>query len=47
MKEEWGQALPGGPPVWRVVMVAGDLSAEVILDFTDGSVYSSTAGIAN
>ena len=46
-EEEWGQELPGDLPVWRVALVAGELGAEVIIDFTDGSVYNSTAGIAN
>jgi hypothetical protein len=33
--------------VWRVVLENGGLSAEVVLDFVDGSVYSVTQGIAN
>lgn len=44
---EWGGGLAGDLEVWRVVMVAGDLSAEVVIDSTDGSVYSSVVGIAN
>ena len=46
-EEEWGQELPGDLPVWRVALAAGELGAEVIIDFADGSVYSSIAGIAN
>ncbi|MDX6532307.1 MAG: hypothetical protein QOF68_51 [Gaiellales bacterium] len=43
---------PGHPAVEpakapRVVMVLGELSAEVVIDSVDGSVYSSTMGIAN
>ncbi len=45
--EEWGQRLAGDVPVWRVAMEAGELSAEVIIDLMDGSVYSSILGIAN
>jgi hypothetical protein len=44
---EWGRGLSADLPVWRVVMVVGELSAEVVIDFVDGSVYSSTMGIAN
>lgn len=44
---EWGQGLSADLAVWRVVMVAGDLTAEVVIDFGDGSVYSSIIGIAN
>ena len=44
---EWAGGLSAGDPVWRVVMAAGNLSAEVVIDFVDGSVYSSTVGIAN
>ena len=46
-EEEWGQGLPGDLPVWRVALVAGELSADVIIDSKDGSVYSSIVGIAN
>ena len=38
---EWGRGLSADQPVWRVVMVAGEMTAEVILDFLDGSVYGS------
>lgn len=44
---EWGGSLPAHLRVWRVVMVAGELSAEVIIDSTNGSVYGSVIGIAN
>jgi hypothetical protein len=44
---EWGASLPGDLRVWRVVMVAGELSAEVVIDSADGSVYGSVIGIAN
>lgn len=44
---EWGRGLSADRPVWRVVMVAGELSAEVVIDFVDGSVHSSIMGIAN
>ena len=44
---EWGRGLSADRPVWRVVMVAGELSAEVVIDSVDGSVYSSIMGIAN
>ena len=45
--EEWGQELLGDLPMWRVALAAGELGAEVIIDFADGSVYSSIVGIAN
>ena len=32
---------------WRVVVTAGDLSGEVVIDAPDGSVHSSIMGIAN
>jgi hypothetical protein len=44
---EWGRGLPPDLPVWRVVMEAGDLSAEVVLDSIDGSLHGSVIGIAN
>jgi hypothetical protein len=44
---EWAQGLSADLPVWRVVMVAGELSAEVVIDSGDGSVYGSIIGIAN
>ncbi len=44
---EWGGSLPADLHVWRVVMAAGELSAEVVIDATDGSVYGSVIGIAN
>jgi hypothetical protein len=44
---DWGRGLSADRQVWRVVTVAGELSAEVVIDFVDGSVYSSTMGIAN
>jgi len=46
-EEEWGQELAGDLPVWRVALVADELSADVIIDSEDGSVYSSIVGIAN
>ena len=44
---EWGGSLTADLRVWRVVMVAGELSAEVVVDSTNGSVYDSVIGIAN
>ena len=44
---EWGANLAGDLRVWRVVMVAGELSAEVVIDSTDGFVHASVIGIAN
>jgi len=44
---EWGRDLSADIRVWRVVLVAGELSAEVVLDQVDGLVYSSIIGIAN
>lgn len=44
---EWGRGLPAALLVWRVFLVSGDLSAEVVIDFVDGSVYGWTQGIAN
>ena len=44
---EWSGSLAGDRRVWRVVMVAGDLSAEVLIDSTDGSLHGSVTGIAN
>lgn len=44
---EWGASLSGDLRVWRVVMVAGELSAEVVIDSAHGSVYGSVIGIAN
>ena len=46
-ESEWGRDLPADIRVWRVVLVAGELSAEVVLDQVDGLVYSSIVGIAN
>ena len=44
--ESW-QDLSADLPVWRVVLAAGDLSAEVLIDSRNGSVYSTVVGIAN
>ena len=44
---EWGRGLSADLSVWRVVMVDGELSAEVVIDRMDGSVYGSVIGIAN
>jgi hypothetical protein len=44
---EWGLGLSGDLRVWRLVMTAGSLSAEVIIDATDGKVYGSVIGIAD
>ena len=46
-EQEWGRRLSADAPVWRVVLAADELSAEVVIDFMDGSVYSSIMGIAN
>ena len=46
-EQEWGRRLSADVPVWRVVMAADELSAVVVIDFVDGSVYSSIMGIAN
>jgi len=44
---EWGRGLAADLPVWHVVMVAGEINGEVLIDFVDGSVYGSVVGIAN
>ena len=44
---DWGRGLSADLSVWRVVMVAGELTAEVLIDHMDGSVYGSVVGIAN
>ena len=46
-QHEWGRGLAADLEVWRVVVTAGDLSGEVVIDATDGAVYSSIMGIAN
>lgn len=45
--QEWASGLAADLAVWRVVMESGDLSAEVLLDYLDGSVYHSVLGVAN
>lgn len=44
---EWARDLPTDLRVWRVGLVSGDLSALVVTDFIDGSVYGVVVGIAN
>lgn len=44
---EWGRGLPADLLLWRVFLVSGDASAEVIIDFVDGSVYGLSQGIVN
>ena len=44
---EWGRDLSGDLSVWRVVMAAGDLTGEVVIDSRDGSVYGTVIGVAN
>jgi hypothetical protein len=44
---DWARDLPPDLRVWRVGLVSGDLSALVVTDFTDGSVYGVVVGIAN
>ena len=44
---EWARDLPADLRVWRVGLVSGDLSALVVTDFIDGSVYGVVVGIAD
>lgn len=44
---EWGRGLAADVLVWRVFLTSGDLSAEVVMDFVDGSVYGASQGIVN
>ena len=44
---EWGGDLPADLRVWRVLMVAGSRSAEVVIDSIDGSVYDSVITITD
>jgi hypothetical protein len=44
---EWARDLPTDLRVWRVGLVSGELSALVVTDFVDGSVYGVVVGIAN
>ncbi len=44
---DWGRALGADRPVWRVVMASGELNAEIVIDFVNGSVHGSTIGIAD
>ena len=43
----WGHDLTGELRVWILVMRSGDLSAEVVLDATDASLYGSTIGVTD
>lgn len=42
-----GRAASMQTPAWRVVMVSGEASGEVLIDFVNGSAYGSVVGIAN
>jgi hypothetical protein len=44
---EWGRGLSGDLRVWRLGLRSGSLSAQVILDAVDGTVYGSIIGIPN
>ncbi len=44
---DWARDLPTDLRVWRVGLVSGNLSALVVTDFVDGSVYGVVVGIAN
>jgi hypothetical protein len=44
---DWGRSLAGSVRVWRVVMSADGLSAEVLIDASAGAVYGSVIGVAD
>jgi hypothetical protein len=46
-EEEWARGLSPELLVWRVVLAAGELSAEVVIDAANATVYRSVVGIAN
>lgn len=46
-EQQWGQGLSADLPVWRVVLAANELRAEVVIDRIEGSVYAATMGVAN
>lgn len=46
-EEAWGQDFSGDLRVWVLGMRQGDLTAEVVLDAVDGSLYGSVMGVGN